>query len=222
MNCRITTIVLSSVVLLFVSGCTIGDPSPKGELAVSEVCTLPASYYEDKGIDAANKLHFAIDRSKLYVGWILDTSLVCQLAYILDKNPDVRTLVLTNISDSVDPKQTRKAALFLRSKRITTVLSPGAIVRNGGIDLFLWGVTRQLGDENNFTMTYQLEEPTLASLDMSNPAHVSHLDFYATLGIPTGFYRDMLEKASNETYRLSLQDMMSYWFLTKDSNDSSK
>lgn len=59
-------------------------------------------------------------------------------------------------------------------------------------------------------MTYQLEEPTLVSLDMSDPAHVSHLDFYATLGIPTGFYRDMLEKASNEPYRLSLQDMMSY------------
>lgn len=62
---------------------------------------------------------------------------MCQLAYILDKNPDVRTLVLTNISDSVDLIQTRKAALFLRSKRIKTVLSPGAIVRNGGIDLFL-------------------------------------------------------------------------------------
>lgn len=68
MNCRITIIGLTSIGLLFLSGCTIGDPSTKDTLVVSEVCTLPASYYDDKGIDVANKLHFAIDRSKLYIG----------------------------------------------------------------------------------------------------------------------------------------------------------
>lgn len=221
MKLKIAMIWIASV-LLIVSGCTIGDPSTKNTLAISEVCSLPDSYYQDKGIDEANKLHFAIDRSKLYIGWVLDTSLVCHLAYILDKNPEIRTLVLTNIPDSVDLTQTRKAARFLRSKWITTILSPGAVVRNGGVDLFLWGVRRQLSDDSDFTMTYQIGDTDLATLDMSNPAHVSHLDFYATLGIPTGFYRDMLQKAIGAPYQITLQDMNSYGFLADDIDGTSK
>jgi len=89
---------------------------------------------------------FQVVDDALYVRGEINALSLGQFNEVITAFPWVRTLILEDISGSSDDETNVKLGYRIRSLGLATHVPPGAEIYSGGVDLFLAGVTRTIGE----------------------------------------------------------------------------
>ena len=102
-----------------------------------------------------------------------------RIADLLDDNPDVQTIVIAYSPGSEDDEANLEAARLINEAGIFTCVPPNGEINSGGVDFFLAGTERWLG-ENSWVGVHgwAADDFTAADLPWDDPEHDRYLDYY--------------------------------------------
>jgi Ca2+-binding EF-hand superfamily protein len=123
-------------------------------------------------------------------------SSVLELAFM---NPEVRTIVLTNMPGSIDDVANVRAGRYIRQLGLGTHVPADGEVASGATDLFLAGKHRSAEPGARFGIHSWGGGPVVATdLPKDHEDHLLYLDYYEEMGIPGEFYWRTLSAAPAE------------------------
>lgn len=123
-------------------------------------------------------------------------SSVLELAFM---NPEVRTIVLTNMPGSMDDVANVRAGRYIRQLGLDTHVPADSEVASGATDLFLAGKYRSAEPGARFGIHSWGGGPVVATdLPRDHEDHLLYLDYYEEMGIPGEFYWRTLSAAPAE------------------------
>ena len=123
-------------------------------------------------------------------------SSVLELAFM---NPEVRTIVLTNMPGSMDDVANMRAGRYIRQLGLNTHVPADSEVASGATDLFLAGRHRSCEPGARFGIHSWGGGPVVATdLPRDHEDHLLYLDYYEEMGIPAEFYWRTLSAAPAE------------------------
>lgn len=86
----------------------------------------------------------AVQGDKMYLMGDFNSKSYAQVRSAIDTHPQVKTIVLTASSGSLDDETTFKLARYIRSKSLSTHLLSQSVIASGAVDLFLSGKHRTI------------------------------------------------------------------------------
>lgn len=86
----------------------------------------------------------SVQGDKMYLLGDFNSKSYAQVRKAIDSNPQVKTIVLTASSGSLDDDTTFKLARYIRSKSLNTHLLNQSVIASGAVDLFLSGKHRSI------------------------------------------------------------------------------
>lgn len=201
--------VVAFVLLLLLGGCAGGAPTtlelvprtgehlPAAELAQAVTERIdPADFVEQYDVDT---LVMQVRDDLLFVKGVVNTGSDGAMIELLNRSPDVRTVVLTLIPGSANDEVNVSLGRKLRSADITTYLPAQGMVASGGTDLLVSGSRRivepgaQIGVHSWASFWSSGNE-----IPRDDPQHGVYLDYYREMGIPEAFYWFTLDAAPPE------------------------
>jgi beta-lactamase class D len=96
---------------------------------------------------ALNQVHLtkiAVQDDRMYLMGEFNAKSYQQVKEAVEANPQVRTVVLTANSGSIDDETTFKLGRYIRSMGLNTHLVDQSVIASGAVDLFLSGVHRTI------------------------------------------------------------------------------
>ncbi len=156
---------------------------------------------------------FTVDGDRAIVRGTLGPTTPELLQAALDENPDLRTLVLTNVPGTVDAVESDEAARMARSANLATCVPETGYIASGAVDLFWAGAIRKVHPNNQGVVVHGwITEQCLptgecpaslgeegcvvgADLPMDDPLHDPFLDFYEDVGVDEAWYWWIFEQA---------------------------
>lgn len=139
-------------------------------------------------------LHYEIDGDAVEVEGAVNGRSVGQFTRVLDDHPNIDTVVLRNVTGSIDDEATFEIARIIRARGLATIVPEGGLVESGGVDLFIAGATRHVSDDARLGV-HEWQGFTSSATD--NPTGAKEHDTYVV------FYTEMLGAAAGEDF---------YWF----------
>ena len=194
---RMTWLVIMSVIAL--SGCAV---SPD----------------KQKDVQASGELTIDVEKNTAYLSGVLGSDLVTQLSDMVRKNPNVTDLVLVDVPGSVDQQATMEGARLIRRLGLNTSIAPTGYVLSGGVDLFLGGVTRNIGAGAGVGVHSWSDGTRVSatSLNVADPVHAAYVNFYLEMGVPERFYWFSLDAApADRVYFLSPEEVYDFQLATE-------
>ncbi|WP_432450706.1 alpha/beta hydrolase [Aliiroseovarius marinus] len=121
----------------------------------------------------------------------------------LQTHPEIKTVVLQYVPGSADDEANLEAARMLRANGMNTVVPSGGLVASGGTDLFLAGVTREIGPGaclgvHSWAAGGITGFTEGKDVPKDDPQHQLYLSYYDEMGIPQDFYWYTLDAADAE------------------------
>ena len=149
----------------------------------------------------------------LFVNGVINSYSYEEIYYILRENPQVNTLVLTNIPGSMDDETNLALGLELHRANVTMYLPKDAEIASGGTDLFLAGTRRivergALIGVHSWSAGLPFFGTAADELPRDHPDHELFLDYYRDIDISEDFYWYTLEAASPDDIHWMTEDEM--------------
>ncbi len=140
--------------------------------------------------------HFEIEDDTVVMVGAVNGRTPDQFEALLDANPAVDTLELADVTGSIDDEATFRMARIVRERGLATVVPADGRAESGGVDLFIAGVERTVGDGARLGVhEWQGFTSTATDFPRSAAEHDRYLDFYTEmLGAPD-FYWFTIEAA---------------------------
>ena len=88
------------------------------------------------------RTEFEVKDNELWMNKEINSKTYNQFVRILEKNPQVDTLVEVNVPGSIDDDTMIRLGYYVRKKGLKTKLLPHSSIDSGGVDLYLAGVER--------------------------------------------------------------------------------
>ena len=136
-------------------------------------------------------LHYEVDGDTAELKGAVNRRAVAQFSDLLDDHPQVDTIVLRDVTGSIDDEATFDIARLIRSRDLATLVPEDGRAESGGVDLFIAGVQRTI-------------EPG---------ARLGVHEWQGFTSTATNFPRDAKE---HDTYRAFYTEMLGaedfYWF----------
>lgn len=144
-------------------------------------------------------LHYEIEGDAVVLEGAVNRRAVGQFTDVLDDHPDIDTIVLRDVTGSIDDEATFEIARIIRGRGLATVVPDGGRAESGGVDLFIAGVTRRIGHDARLGV-HEWQGYTSSATEFPRDAeqHDAYLAFYTEmLGTPAGaaFYWFTLDAA---------------------------
>ena len=145
-------------------------------------------------------------------------SSVLELAFM---NPEVRTIVLTNMPGSMDDVANVRAGRYIRQLGLDTHVPADSEVASGATDLFLAGKHRSAKPGARFGIHSWGGGPVVATdLPRDHEDHLLYLDYYEEMGIPGEFYWRTLSAAPAEgIHWMTEEELERFGFFTDERPD---
>ncbi len=145
-------------------------------------------------------------------------SSVLELAFM---NPEVRTIVLTNMPGSMDDVANMRAGRYIRQLGLNTHVPADSEVASGATDLFLAGRHRSCEPGARFGIHSWGGGPVVATdLPRDHEDHLLYLDYYEEMGIPAEFYWRTLSAAPAEgIHWMTEEELERFGFFTDERPD---
>ena len=145
-------------------------------------------------------------------------SSVLELAFM---NPEVRTIVLTNMPGSMDDVANMRAGRYIRQLGLNTHVPADSEVASGATDLFLAGRHRSCEPGARFGIHSWGGGPVVATdLPRDHEDHLLYLDYYEEMGIPAEFYWRTLSAApAEDIHWLTEEELERFGFFTDERPD---
>ena len=143
----------------------------------------------------------------MFVEGIINSTTNVELIKLLDANPRVTTLVLTNVPGSMDDDVNVVAGRQIRKRGLTTLLLERSTVSSGGTDLFLAGESRIIvkgarigvhswaGSASGWLGWIPWVTVTGRDVPKGDAAHQIFLNYYCDIDISEDFYWFTLDRA---------------------------
>ncbi|CAM2007322.1 COG3904 family protein [Acanthopleuribacter pedis] len=164
---------------------------------------------------------FFPEDQRLIMEGVIDSYTPKRLAEVLERNPQITTIVLLDVEGSVDDEANFVAARLVREKGLATHVPANGVIASGGTDFFLAGVKRtiepgaQIG-VHSWAEGFGKAELQGGDLAKDHPDHQIYLEYYRDMNIPESFYWFTLEAAPAEgMHWMSREEMEQYGFLTE-------
>lgn len=173
-------------------------PGPEVEAPrVSRAALLSACAGDFDTTDAnAESASFTVTGSVAVLRGVLGTRTPARVRTLLE-NPEVRIVVMSNVPGSDDDDGNLEAARLIYAANLGICVPDNGTIASGGVDFFLAGRTRALG-ENTFVGVHAwLGQNGVdgSELPRSDPEHDFFLDYYADINVDPDFYWFTLEAA---------------------------
>ena len=123
MNSKRHLISIFSITMLLLAGCTNIFVAALNQVTLTKV---------------------AVENDKIYLMGDFNSQSYDQVKQIIDNNTNVKTIVLTANSGSLDDEVTFKLARYIRTKELNTHLLSQSVIASGAVDLFLAGINRTI------------------------------------------------------------------------------
>ena len=114
-------------------------------------------------------------------------------------HPAVKTIELVQVPGSMDDEANLLAARFVRRAGLATRVADGGSIASGGVDFFLAGTERSLGEGSRVGVhSWGSGDYSAIDIPRDHPAHDLYLDYYRSVDIADDFYWFTLEAAPAE------------------------
>jgi len=121
-------------------------------VAASVLALLVAGFFagarmaDDYLANTVRTTRLEVSGDRLMVSGEINALTLEQFEEVMAALPDIKTLVLTGISGSSDDATNVRLGYRVRELGLSTHVPPGAEIYSGGVDLFLAGVRRTVGE----------------------------------------------------------------------------
>lgn len=203
------------LLILFLSACGAGIPGPAFYTNSDDQFKVLAV---DQGKDP---VIFEVNENVATMSGVMDSTIVDLLEQLLDDNPQVDTILMSDVPGTIDFKATLKASYLVREHCLTTVIPNNGYVASGGVYFFLAGCERYVGKFSAIGIhtwrTYTLDEAqdkrVLVSgmeLEKTDPAHDDYLDFHHDMDIDEEFYWLIVDTPFEDVHFLTSEEIEEY------------
>ena len=155
-----------------------------------------------------------------FINGDLGTSTYIQISDLIQNHPEVKTLVLQQISGSINDAINMHTGRLVRSAQLTTIIPAGGDVNSGGVDLFAAGFERKYeqGGKVGVHSWCCVGGKPADKLSKEDSAHDAQLTYFRDiLGKELGpeFYFFTLDAASFETVHVMNQAELEQYLISK-------
>ncbi len=134
-------------------------------------------------------LHYEVDGDAVVLEGAVNGRAVGQFSDLLEAHPEIDTIVLRNVTGSIDDEATFEIARVIRARGLATVVPEGGRAESGGVDLFIAGVERHLGEGALLGVhEWQGFTATATDFEPDAPEHQPYLAFYTEMLGSDAFY----------------------------------
>ena len=192
------------------------DVSFKGRLNnVTSNSGFDISFTTNEAIMGAGDSTIDIKDNEAHINGTLGTLTYIQLQDIIKLHPNVKTLVLGNISGSINDEVNMHTGRLVREHGFTTKVLSNSVIASGGVDLFCAGKERivnkgaKIGVHSWGAGTY-----TATDIPKDHPAHQYQIEFFTMcMGKDDGpkFYFYTLDSANFDDIHWMSNDEIKKW-----------
>jgi len=142
---------------------------------------------------------FTVIGSRCVMAGVIGPSTPARVLELVCEHPEVEVIEMLDVPGSMDDPANLRAASMVRKHGLATHVPGDGIIASGGVDFFLAGAKRSIDEGGRLGVhSWGGGVENGADLPREHPDHRMYLDFYAEIGIPSGFYWYTLEAASPE------------------------
>ncbi len=157
-----------------------------------------------------------LKKDTLYMKGVIYSNTLVDIKEILDKNPEVTTLVMEEVAGSIDDEVNLVASQEIRKRNINTYLPKDGTVASGGTDMFLAGKERAVHSTAKLGVhSWSGGDKVALDYPREDEAHKKYLDYYIDMQIPTDFYWYTLEAApADDIHWMTVDEIKKYHVTT--------
>lgn len=203
----VRNIVCCALAIILVSGCSGADPAEPADQMSAQIASQPPSMADvaadcagdfDISETEATPAQFEIDGTRAIMRGVIDSNIADQIETLLDKHPEVRTLVIAYSPGSDDDDANLEAGLMVNEAQLATCVPEGGEISSGAVDLFLAGSVRVIGEDAWVGVHSWSDEDGIEgrNLPADDPEHEPYLDYFEQIGVDEDFYWFTLDVAS--------------------------
>jgi hypothetical protein len=178
------------------------DAEPEPEMDTRDSAGAPASDLPtlcDREFDTSETEEpatFSVVGDYAIMRGLIGSTTPGRVAELLAHNPDMQTIVIAYSPGSEDDEANLEAAWLLNEAGIFTCVPPNGEINSGGVDFFLAGTKRWLGEDSWVGVHgWAADDFTAADIAKDDPEHDRYLDYYDSIGVDEAFYWFTLEAA---------------------------
>jgi hypothetical protein len=174
------------------------------------------AFTANESVLGAGSSHLEIKGKEAYLSGDLGTITYTQIKDLIKNHPEIKTIVMTNISGSVNDAVNMHTGRLLHENGFTTKVLSNSDIASGGVDLFCAGVNRivEKGAKIGVHSWCCVNDLTAIELPKDHPAHQYQLEYFTmALGPKNGpaFYFYTLEAAPFDDVHYMTDDEIKEW-----------
>lgn len=216
---KIWLILVLSSLALFLAACSQSDISSDPAMYDKENYIGAAdieSYMTDEyGIVREEMSAFKIEGDKAYMNGYISADTIRQIKKLLKDYSEVKTIVMQDVSGSLDDVSNLEASRLVREAGLNTIVPVDGHVASGGTDFFCAGVVRT-ADEGAKVGVHSwagdgVENAALLAKDHKD--HKKYIDYYSEMSMPdpSGFYFFTINAAKADgMHYMSQEELLKY------------
>lgn len=191
------------------------DYHVSGTLEHDETST-PFSYTTNEALEGAGTSKLEIKGNEAFLSGDLGTITFHQIERMIAEHPEVKTLVLTQISGSINDQINVHTGRLVRKAGLTTKVLANSEIASGAVDLFCAGKERivEKGARIGIHSWCCLNDLTAIELPKDHPAHQDQIQYFTIMMGPENgpaFYFKTLEAAEfDDIYWMTDQEIIDW------------
>ncbi len=161
-------------------------------------------------------------KDSLFMDGVIYSGTLKDIQKVLNKNPQITTLVMGEVPGSVDDEINLLASKEIRKNLINTYIPENGWVASGGTDMFLAGENRNIHPSAKLGVhSWGGGEMEALEYPKDDVEHQKYLDYYKEMDIPSAFYWYTLEAApANEIHWMTADEIDRYNVISSKLNMS--
>jgi hypothetical protein len=187
----------------------------KGKI-MSKDSTRNFAFTSNESISGAGNSHIEIKGKEAYLSGDLGTKTYVQIKDLIKNHPEIKTIVMTKISGSVNDAVNMHTGRLLHENGFTTKVLARSDIASGGVDLFCAGVNRivEKGAKIGVHSWCCVNGLTAIEIPKDHPAHQYQLEYFTMiLGPENGpaFYFYTLEASPFDNVHYMTDEEIKKW-----------
>ena len=187
-----------------------------GEIFTEANASKSFSFKPNEAISGAGTSQLEIKGNEAYLSGDLGTITYWQIKELIKNHPEVKTIVMTNISGSVNDAVNMHTGRIVRENGFTTKVLSNSDIASGGVDLFCAGKKRivEKGAKIGVHSWCCVNDLTAVEIPKDHPAHQYQLAYFTmALGPKIGldFYFYTLEASPFDSVHYMTDEEIKKW-----------
>jgi len=183
--------------------------------------SIHLSFETNEAISGAGNSEIEVKGNEAYISGDLGTITYAQVKDLIQNHPEIKTLVLTQISGSVNDDVNMHTGRIIREHGYTTKVLSDSDIASGGVDLFCAGKERIVvkGAKIGIHSWCCVDDQTAIEISKNHPAHQYQLEYFSMMlgdSIGPAFYFKTLEASPFDgIYYMTDEEIQNWTVSTK-------